>query len=40
MNNGMLLIGLMLAGLFLFRRQPGQAVEFWDRPASETGEWL
>jgi len=27
MNNGMLLIGLMLAGLFLFRRQP----QTWDQ---------
>jgi len=28
MNNGMLLIGLMLAGLFLFRRQSP-----WDQPS-------
>jgi hypothetical protein len=45
MNNGMLLIGLMLAGLFLMRRQTpqglgGQTPEFWDRPASQTGAWL
>ncbi len=44
MNNGMLLIGLMLAGLFLFRRQAGaQAgaaeILYWDRPAADTGEW-
>jgi len=44
MNNGMLLIGLMLAGLFLFRRQTpwgleGKTTEYWDRPASDTGEW-
>jgi ADP-ribose pyrophosphatase YjhB (NUDIX family) len=43
MNNGMLLIGLMLAGLFLFRRQtvPGQDVNWlgseWSLPGTVGG---
>lgn len=46
MNNGMLLIGLMLAGLFLMRRQTpgeasGQAVNFlgpdWSLPGTVGG---
>jgi len=42
MNNGMLLIGLMLAGLFLMRRPtPGQAVNWsgveWSVPGTVGG---
>jgi len=42
MNDGMLLVGLMLAGLFLMRRQtPGQAVNWlgpdWSLPGTVGG---